>query len=391
MGKIRFVVFISLILISSCNTLKNKKNTIWAIGEFDHSAAEFALAPDDFESFLENDFGFEDKFFLINHSETSENFPYVLPGPVDTWGGTWPTSGWRTNEVNILFSADNEVFKGDYTLVIELTDYAKKYLPLVKIRFNDHSKKVQLSAEGYDLETQKNPTLKEPYVDSVALLGDLSDATPETLEMTVPAEVIKKGGNQITITILEGSWIMFDQIRLKGHSFDVKEENHVFIRQIKAADYELEVEGKSVQPLIVDVEYLEGKPELSVILDGKSIFRETVEQGRYAFEVPMPAVTEPVKSNYEIRLDGRPVESGTVIRDAQQKQTLADYVDTRIGTGHSRWMIAPGPWMPFSMVKLSSDNQNAGWQAGYQPSFESIGTFSHIHEWTLAGLGDFCK
>src|SRR5690606_963260 len=57
--------------------------------------------------------------------------------------------------------------------------------------------------------------------------------------------------------------------------------------------------------------------------------------------------------------------------------------------GHSRWMIAPGPWMPFSMVKLSPDNQNGGWQAGYDPTFESIGTFSHIHEWTMAGLGTF--
>ena len=67
--------------------------------------------------------------------------------------------------------------------------------------------------------------------------------------------------------------------------------------------------------------------------------------------------------------------------------TLADYIDTRMGTAHSRWMIAPGPWMPFSMVKLSPDNQDSGRQSGYDPSFESIGTFSHIHEWTMAGLG----
>lgn len=50
-------------------------------------------------------------------------------------------------------------------------------------------------------------------------------------------------------------------------------------------------------------------------------------------------------------------------------------------------MIAPGPWMPFSMVKLSPDNQNKGWQAGYQPTFETLGCFSHIHEWTMGGLG----
>jgi predicted alpha-1,2-mannosidase len=67
--------------------------------------------------------------------------------------------------------------------------------------------------------------------------------------------------------------------------------------------------------------------------------------------------------------------------------TPADYVNTLSGTAHSRWMIAPGPWMPFGMVKLSPDNQNTGWQAGYQPSYESVGLFSHVHEWTMNGLG----
>ena len=32
-------------------------------------------------------------------------------------------------------------------------------------------------------------------------------------------------------------------------------------------------------------------------------------------------------------------------------------------------------------------NQNKGWQAGYQPTFETLGCFSHIHEWTMGGLG----
>lgn len=77
--------------------------TIWTIGTTDNSASEFALAPNGFKKFIEHDFGFEDKFYLIGHSKEKNDFPYVLPGPVDTWGGTWPTSGWRTNEVNIFF------------------------------------------------------------------------------------------------------------------------------------------------------------------------------------------------------------------------------------------------------------------------------------------------
>ena len=80
------------------------------------------------------------------------------------------------------------------------------------------------------------------------------------------------------------------------------------------------------------------------------------------------------------------VDSGVIQRSPQKLITPADYANTMIGSAHSRWMIAPGPWMPFSMVKLSPDNQNAGWQAGYDPIFENIGGFSHIHEWTMSGL-----
>ncbi len=115
-----------------------------------------------------------------------------------------------------------------------------------------------------------------------------------------------------------------------------------------------------------------------------------MEKGHYEFEAPMPAVTSPVQSKYKILENGKVIEEGIVQRSKQKLQTLADYVDTSFGTAHSRWMIAPGPWMPFSMVKMSPDNQNAGWQAGYQPTFESVGTFSHIHEWTMGRFGNFC-
>ena len=142
-----------------------------------------------------------------------------------------------------------------------------------------------------------------------------------------------------------------------------------------------------LQPLLIDVEHLSGNPDLTVKLDGKRIFSSKLDTARYMFEAPMPAVKKMVKSKYQIFADGKLLESATVLRSPQKEQTLADYVDTKMGTAHSRWMIAPGPWMPFSMVKLSPDNQNRGWQAGYQPTFETVGCFSHIHEWTMAGLG----
>lgn len=135
------------------------------------------------------------------------------------------------------------------------------------------------------------------------------------------------------------------------------------------------------------MQHLTGHPHLSVKLDGKLIFNTYLDAARYQFEVPMPAVKASKKSKYEVYSDQQLIETGQVIRTPQHLATAADYVDTKLGAAHSRWMIAPGPWMPFGMVKLSPDNQNSGWMGGYDPTFESIGTFSHIHEWTMAGLG----
>ncbi len=70
---------------------------------------------------------------------------------------------------------------------------------------------------------------------------------------------------------------------------------------------------------------------------------------------------------------------------AQQKPPV-DYVDPLIGSHNSRWIMFPGPTMPFGMVKLSPDNQERGWKAGYDYNIDNISGFSHIHSWTMAGL-----
>ncbi|MBN2327109.1 MAG: GH92 family glycosyl hydrolase [Candidatus Omnitrophica bacterium] len=76
-------------------------------------------------------------------------------------------------------------------------------------------------------------------------------------------------------------------------------------------------------------------------------------------------------------------DSGAVAAAAKNP---ADYVDPLIGTSTSRWMLYPGPSMPFGMVKLSPDNQNQGWKAGYEYTIDNIAGFSHIHSWVMGGV-----
>ncbi len=350
----------------------SEKTVIWQIGENNNSGAEFALAPNDYSRFIEMDFGWEDKYFLIGTSEDKTDWPYIIPGTSDTWGGTWGTSGWRSSTLNILFGIDKLPKKGEWMLSVDILDCNSKNLPLFKVTVNGKSWKYRI------------PVINE----NSTIDGEIADSSEYLIEIALENELIRAGGNEIKLTTLEGSWLKFDQVKLEGPgNVRLAENKSVYLRGVEAADYEIETENGSAQTLLLDVEHLSGKPELLVKLDGKEIFSAFVEAKRYTFEASMPKVESPVKSKYEVFVDGEKIQWGKVVREAKTPITPAGYVDTKIGTAHSRWMIAPGPWMPFSMVKMSPDNQNDSWQAGYEPTFESIGCFSHIHEWTVAGLG----
>lgn len=368
MKRIPLSLFTFLFLLSGLWAAPTK--TVWQIGEKNHSASELALSPDKYKEFLANDFGWEDRFYIIGLSSPQKDFPYVLPGPADHWGGTSYTAGIRTHVLNILFGMKEVPETDSWKLIIDLLDTHNELPALFKITINGKSWKYAL-----------------PKGSGKSIDGDYSQIKPHTIEIPLNARVIRKGSNSIALTSLEGSWILFDDIRLMGpDNAELNEVNKsVYLRDVKAADFQ--TTSPVAQPLLVDIEHLSGHPLLEVEVDGKKILEQRLEKGRYILEVPMPVVKSPQTSHYIISVDGAILDKGMIRRAPHNTITLADYIDTRMGTAHSRWMIAPGPWMPFSMVKLSPDNQDSGWQSGYDPSFESIGTFSHIHEWTMAGLG----
>lgn len=53
----------------------------------------------------------------------------------------------------------------------------------------------------------------------------------------------------------------------------------MFMRNVKPAGYELDNGGKRMQPLLIDAEYLQANPKLSVELDGKIILMKFWKRG----------------------------------------------------------------------------------------------------------------
>ncbi len=365
---------LAAVLWSTVQFAFGQNHTIWQIGQQDGSPDGMALAPDEYSQFVGHDFGYEDRFFLVGHSSPESDWPYVLPGPANGWGGTGRTAGIRSHVLQAYFVMKETPPHGACKLVVGILDTEQQAPPLLKVTVNNQSWTRQLSGGSGSEEPQ----------------GPYTPADTQHVVIDLPAGSIKAGYNEIKLTTLIGGWLVFDNIRLEGPSdARIAVPGDALVKRVAAAEYEVTQDGQRYQPLLIDVAHVKNSPVLTVEIDGEVAFRERIERREYGFEVPMPRVASHATSRYALFLDGKAIDEGKIERAPQPLITPADYVSTMMGTAHSRWMIAPGPWMPFSMVKISPDNQNRGWQAGYDPTFESIGTFSHIHEWTMAGLGTF--
>ncbi|MEM7574519.1 MAG: GH92 family glycosyl hydrolase [Bacteroidota bacterium] len=69
-----------------------------------------------------------------------------------------------------------------------------------------------------------------------------------------------------------------------------------------------------------------------------------------------------------------------------QSTRPVDRVNVFTGTSNSRWMLNPGPTLPFGMIKLGPDNQDQVWNGGYEYTINSISGFSHLHGFGLSGV-----
>lgn len=298
--------------------------TIWQLGNSDGSSSEFALSPNGYKKFLEHDFGYEDNAFIIGQSSLKRDLPYVLPGPANEWG-TGGTSGLRTHFLNLYYVLNDSVKNDQCTLQVKLANSDPK---------NSATLQISINGKPYNFDVKAGIGAGEP-------IGNASKSGNSTISIPLTADLIRKGGNQITMTVIKGGWVEFDSFKLLGPP-DIKlvTDRSVIVRNVQQADFEILNGGKSVQNMLVDLLKLNDNEQLKVVLDGKKIYEKTLEKGAAKLEIPMPYVTKDVWSKYEIYSNGQLIQSSTIKRSPKKRGGVSDYVNTMMGAAHSRWMIA---------------------------------------------------
>src|SRR5690606_39504522 len=113
-------------------------------------APDMALYPQSYEKFLEHDFGYEDRYFLIGKSDARKEFPFVLPGPKNAWGGTGRTAGIRSHFLTLAFElqgvdaaerAHKDPTTSDWELTLDLLGVDAIHGSYVKVEINGEDRK----------------------------------------------------------------------------------------------------------------------------------------------------------------------------------------------------------------------------------------------------------
>ena len=347
---------------------------LWRMGTVDTNDSEFALAHGGYGDFLEK-FGSPDHAFYVGLSTPQTDWPCVLPGVIDAWAGSNMRnhSGWdQMNTLPIGFVLKRVSTKGQCVFRINFCDASPTEPPRLRITINGAIFERDLLPGG----------------SANSLKGDLRGAKPQSIQIEFPSSLLRSGYNEIALRTTSGSWCLFDALRLDApEGVALAPAAQTVIRSVSAPPYAVSSKGKTPATVRVEVFRNASRGNLEVQIGDGKVQNIAIEPGLQTLEIPTLASKAGEATPIRFNADGRLLYETKLALAASPPVTPADYVDVFMGTAHSRWMIAPGPWMPFSMVKLSPDNQPQGWCSGYEYSHEYIDCFSHVHEWTMAGLG----
>lgn len=363
---IRILTLLSL--LSLFGMLFAQNQTIWKIGVKDHSYSEFALTPENYSEFVARGFGGESNYFVVGRSKPAIDWPYVLPGSFDPFIGASFWAGYAMCKLPVYFEVDQLPKRGSCQLVVDFMEVANEKPPLFRAYVN---------GKKYETKLDKGKSGSQPAGIS---------PNPQQVVFAIPIAELKKGVNEIVFQNHYGHWSIFDAISFRGpEELKIKTPDNTLIKGVRMAGFETMQNGKSLQPLLLDILHYGKATQLTVEVDGE-FHSQRVEEGHSVIEVYLPPVANEITSEVSIRKGAKLLLESVLKRNPKDQITPADYVDQYMGTSGSRWMINPGPWMPMGMVKISPDNEDSKWKAGYDYQVENIMGFSHVHEWTMAGL-----
>ena len=305
----RLAACLALGLVQTALVRAADSRLLWEIGKDDHNNAEFALAPGGYSKFS------ADAFYVVGRSTSQEAWPYVHPGPADSWAGS------RPHVFTIVFGVKAAVSEGTCRLVVDLLDTQKNSPPKVHITVNDRAFDKQMPAGAGDESVQGDPSKGKPY----------------HFVIEFPAASLKAGNNAIDIANVAGSWMLYDRVALEVPDAveTAATQAGAVLRSVQAQPMLVERGGKMFQPVLASVVYLGEATEASLRLGTTELERVQLQGGGQEIEALAPAVEEEKEATLELAVGGKALASRAVTLKPVRHWTVYILMHSHVDIGYT--------------------------------------------------------
>jgi alpha-mannosidase len=319
-GMVGLLLFTSLwIGLATLGNAAESGRFLWQIGQPDNNNREFALAPNRYSEFR------EDGFFAVGRSEAGRDWPYVHPGPQDDWAGG------RPHTFSIMFSLKSSPASGECRLRFDLLDTHSKAPPELQINLNGRAFRQRLPAGAGD----------------ASIFGQPAQGKEDAFDIKFPADLLKAGANEIAITTLSGSWILYDWIGLETPAgLELADTQGTVVSSTHSPPVLVERDGQLMQTVQVALRHI-GEP-LQAVLSVNDIpsTNLTLRIGSQSFEVPVAAVDKESPVTISVEAAGKSLARQTLTLKPVRKWIvyLLPHSHVDIGYTHVQTDVERAQW-----------------------------------------------
>ncbi len=317
---------------------------LWQIGKADNDTAEFALGPDGSNQYSVT-FP-HDVLFVAGQSDPKQDWSYIQPGPADAWAGG------KSHPFTILFALKTMSAEGEGELVLDLADTHNARPPKMEIKINDASFVRDLPRGAGDASVR----------------GEPGKGRECRLVISFPARVLKVGNNQITITPLEGSWVLYDQVTLSvpsGVQAGPVEPGTRLLDVLTQPCLVKKSDGKLYQPVLASVLRVGEPGEAVVVVQGAEPTTQLLNPGFRVIEGLAPAVDRPTQVKVDVKVAGESIGARTVTIEPVRKWEvwLLHHSHVDIGYTHVQTEVERKHWQYYDQV-MELARRTADYPAG---------------------------
>jgi alpha-mannosidase len=243
-------------------TAVREYSVLWEIGKSDGDNSDFYLAPDNYGQY---DWP---GFHVVGVTDPAENWPYILPGQLDTWAG--PSPQW----FEIIFYLKEITSGEDSRLILDFLDTHSSMPPLLVVEVNNLK---------FEHQT-------EPGENDWLMAAEGGSGKEQLAIFSVPAHALRLGENRIRISAREGSWAIWDAVRFEApDGFMIgNPAGFTEIRSVKQKQLLMRGENSLMKPLEVEILHTEGAMNGFLVATGASPAEVELVPGVQRTEIWIP-------------------------------------------------------------------------------------------------------